>query len=432
MAYRVPRASRISGELAPPGDKSISHRAAMMGSLAVGVTIVDNFLDGADTNATVACLRDLSAEISVEAAGSRGLRLTIDGRGREGFRAPEKVLDVRNSGTTMRLLSGILATLPFSSVLTGDESILRRPMRRIIEPLRLMGADISGRDGDRYAPLTINGGDLRGIDYTLPVSSAQVKSAILLAGLGAKGPTTVREIGSSRDHTVHMLRAMGASVYVGGHSVAVDPGPLHGVDIRIPGDASSAAAWIALGVAHPDARITLRGVGSNPGRVGIVNILRSMGASIVMEEQPPAGTEPVADITVESSDLTGTVIGGDAIPNAIDEIPLIALAATQARGHTEIRDASELRVKESDRIATTVSELRKLGADIEETPDGMIINGPTPLTGARGESYGDHRLAMALGVAGLLAEGETVVEGHECVDVSYPGFWADLESLRAG
>ncbi len=434
MVYKVQTAKSLAGELEPPGDKSISHRAAMLGGLAQGTTIVDNFLHGEDTEATMNCLRSLGVEIHVEdpSPGSKGLKLTIAGRGREGFRESEQVLDVRNSGTTMRMMSGVLVSFPFLSVLTGDASLIRRPMRRVIDPLRLMGADIQGRDGDKFPPLVIRGGGLQGIDYTLPVASAQVKSAVLLAGLGADGRTVVHQPSATRDHTERMLRAMGADISVNGNSVSIVPGPLNSLEIDVPGDASSAAAWLVLGAIHPEARIRLRKVGVNPGRIGIVNVLKSMGASVTMEEKASAVAEPVADIFIESSSLTGVSIRGETIPNVIDEIPLIALAATQAEGETEIRDAAELRVKESDRISTTVVELRKLGADIEELPDGMIIRGPTPLQGASCESHGDHRLAMTLGVAGLLARGETMVAGHECVGVSYPGFWEDLESLRVG
>ncbi len=434
MVYRVQAAESLAGEIEPPGDKSISHRTAMLGGLAQGTTTVENFLHGEDTEATMNCLRSLGVEIHVEAPcpGSRGLRLIINGRGREGFREPRQVLDVRNSGTTMRMMSGVLASMPFSSVLTGDDSLIKRPMRRIIDPLRLMGAEIYGRDGDRYPPLEMRGGGLRGIEYTLPVASAQVKSAVLLAGLGAEGRTVVHQPWATRDHTERMLQAMGADISVSDNSVSIAPGPLNSLEINVPGDVSSAAAWLVLAAIHPDARIRLRNVGVNPGRIGIVHVLKSMGASVTMEERASAGAEPVADISVDSSSLSGVSIRGETIPNVIDEIPLIALAATQADGETEIRDAAELRVKESDRIATTACELRKLGADIEELPDGMIVRGPTPLNGANCESHGDHRLAMTLGVAGLLARSETIVAGHECVAVSYPGFWEDLESLRTG
>jgi 3-phosphoshikimate 1-carboxyvinyltransferase len=430
----VESARVISGEIEPPGDKSISHRAAILGALAHGTTCVGNFLHGEDTEATIDCLHSLGVDIRVEnpAPGSRGYGLTIRGKGREGFREPERVLDLRNSGTTMRVMSGVLASLPFFSVLTGDDSLVHRPMRRVIDPLQHMGAEIHGRDEDQYPPLVIKGSKLRGIEYAPAVMSAQVKTAVLLAGLGAEGRTVVSQATATRDHTERMLQAMGADISVNGTSVSIGPAPLTGIRIEVPGDVSSAAPWLVLAAFHPQARIRLTKVGVNPGRTGILTVLRSMGGNITLEERRSVGAEPIADITVESSGLTATCIQGEIIPNVIDEIPLIALAATQAEGRTEIKDAGELRVKESDRIATTVGELQKLGADIEELPDGMVINGPTQLKGALCDGHGDHRLAMTVGIAGLLACGETLVEGHECVAVSYPGFWEDLESLRSG
>ena len=434
MPYPIIPATSIEGEIEPPGDKSISHRAVMLGALAHGPTNVANFLNAADPAATISCLRALGVEIRSQdpTPGARGLNLTVEGRGREGFREPEQVLDVRNSGTTMRVLSGILASLPFLSVLTGDSSIIRRPMRRVIDPLRHMGAHVFARDNDSYPPLVIRGGNLHGIHYTSPVMSAQVKTAVLLAGLGAEGPTTVSKAFASRDHTIKMLQAMGAHLYPNGDSVELQPGDLTAIDIHVPGDISSAAPWLVLAAAHPHARLRLIHVGVNTSRIGIIHVLKSMGAAIILEEQPTTGPEPVADILVESSGLKAITVEGDMIPSVIDEIPIIALAATQADGQTVIRDAAELRVKESDRIKTTVSALRTLGADIEEQPDGMVVNGPTTLQGALCHSHGDHRLAMTIGVAGLLARGVTLAHDHECVDVSYPGFWADLESLRAG
>ena len=287
MVYRVRTAKSLAGDIEPPGDKSISHRAAMLGGLAKGTTIVQNFLHGEDTEATIDCLRALGVDIHVEdpLPGSRGLRLIIKGRGREGLREPQQTLDVRNSGTTMRMMSGILASMPFSSLLTGDNSLVRRPMRRVIDPLRLMGAKIYGRDRDRLPPLHIRGGGLHGIDYTLPVASAQVKSAVLLAGLGAEGCTVVHQPWATRDHTERMLQAMGADISVNGNSVSIAPGPLNSLEIDVPGDASSAAAWMVLGAIHPDARIRLRNVGVNLGRIGIVHVLKSMGASVTMDEQ---------------------------------------------------------------------------------------------------------------------------------------------------
>ncbi len=433
MPYQVSPAASILGEIEPPGDKSISHRAVMLGSLAHGVTSISNFLHGADTAATIACLQALGIDIRVEdpAPSARGINITIEGHGREGFREPEQVLDVRNSGTTMRVMSGILASLPFLSVMTGDDSIVHRPMRRVIDPLRHMGADIFARADESYPPIVIKGAKLRGIEYSPAVMSAQVKTAVLLAGLGAEGRTIVNQASASRDHTTRMLATMGARISAKGANVELEPSELNAIDIQVPGDISSAAPWLVLAAAHPHARIRLSRVGVNPSRIGIVHVLRSMGATITLEDLPPAGAEPLADISVESGHLIGVTIEGDVIPNVIDEIPIIALAATQADGETIIRDAAELRVKESDRISATTSELRKLGADIEELPDGMIIRGPTNLKGSLCRSHGDHRLAMTLGIAGLLAQEETIIYGPECVDVSYPGFWEDLESLRS-
>ena len=434
MPLQVSPVASIQGEIEPPGDKSISHRAVMLGSLAHGLTNISNFLDGADTAASIACLQALGVDIRVEhpTPSARGLNVTVEGHGREGFREPEQVLDVRNSGTTMRVMSGILASLPFFSVITGDDSLVRRPMRRVIDPLRHMGADIFGRADDSYPPLVIRGGKLRGIEYAPSVMSAQVKTAVLLAGLSADGRTVVNHASATRDHTTRMLRAMGAHISMNGDSVELKPGELTAMDIDVPGDISSAAPWLVMAATHPRARLCLINVGVNPGRIGIVHVLKSMGASITLEERPPAGGEPIANISVESSGLKAVTVEGEMVPNVIDEIPIIALAATQADGETVIRDAAELRVKESDRISATVSELRKLGADIEELPDGMIVKGPTILKGALCRSHGDHRLAMTLGIAGLLAQDETLIYNPECVEVSYPGFWEDLEALRAG
>lgn len=434
MPYKVSPASSIEGEIEPPGDKSISHRAVILGSLAHGITNVGNFLPGADTLASISCLRALGVDIRVEDPNpkSRGLNVTVTGHGREGFREPEQVLNAENSGTTMRIMSGVLASMPFLSVLTGDDSLVRRPMRRVIDPLRHMGADLFGRADDNYPPLVIRGAKLRGIEYAPSVMSAQVKTAVLLAGLAAEGRTVVGQAAATRDHTVRMLKAMGAHISTNGSSVELAPGELNAMDIHVPGDISSAAPWLVLAAAHPHARLRLTGVGVNPSRIGIIQVLKSMGAALTLQELPTAGPEPMANIVIRSGPLGAVTIQDEMIPFVIDEIPILALAATQAIGETVIRDAAELRVKESDRIATTVAELRKFGADIEELPDGMVIRGPTKLKGALCRSHGDHRLAMTLGIAGLLAEDETLIYGHECVDVSYPGFWEDLEVLRAG
>ena len=373
----------------------------------------------------ISCLRALGVEI-VEESGL----FTVSGVGKEGFAEPADVLNASNSATTMRLLAGLLAAQPFLSVITGDESLRSRPMARLIHPLRTMGADIWGRGYDSLAPLAIKGGQLRGIDYTSPVASAQLKSAILIAGLFAKGGTTVEEPAASRDHTERMLGAMGADLQRDGSKIALTPPiSLSPIDIHIPGDISSAAFWLVAAAIHPNAHIKVTKTGINPTRTGIIDVLLQMGAKLRVKNERMEGGEPVADLELESSELEGTEIGGCIIPRLIDEIPLIALAGSLARGTTTIRDAQELRVKESDRIGTTVKELSKLGADMEELPDGMVIHGGRELKGGECHSHHDHRLAMTLGIAGLVAQGETVVHGAEAVDASYPGFWQDLERL---
>ena len=333
MPQQVTPANSIDGEIEPPGDKSISHRAVILGSLAHGVTTVTNFLHGADTAASISCLKALGIDIRVEDPNpnSRGLNVTIEGHGREGFREPEQVLDVHNSGTTMRVMSGILASLPFFSVMTGDDSLVRRPMRRVIDPLRHMGADIFGRADDSYPPLVIRGAKLRGIEYAPQVMSAQVKTAVLLAGLAAEGRTIVNQASATRDHTTRMLRSMGAHITVNGDSVELTPGELNATDIQVPGDISSAAPWLVLAASHPHARLRLTNVGVNPGRIGILRVLKSMGASITLEDRPPAGAEPMADISVQTSDLKAATIEGEIIPYVIDEIPILALAADPGR-----------------------------------------------------------------------------------------------------
>jgi len=431
MEQRVRRPSKLLGTLVVPGDKSISHRAALFNAIADGTARVVNYPDGADCGATLACLRDLGVGIeqrpSAEAAAAEGaLDLTVHGVGLHGLREPEDILDAQNSGTTMRLLLGILAGQPFFSILTGDASLRGRPMDRVTEPLREMGARITGRDGGSRAPLGIEGGSLRAIDYRTPVASAQVKSSLLLAGLYAKGTTMVDEPADSRDHTERLLAAMGAACGHDGHRAWVGPSTLRAVDLRIPGDFSAAAYWLVAAVLHPNASIRLRGVGINPTRTGLLDTLRAMGANIRVENERWEGGEPVADLWAESSSLEGTEVAGDMIPRLIDEAPVLAVAAALARGTTVIRDAAELRVKESDRIATTTAALRRFGADIDELPDGMVIRGRRSLHGATVASQGDHRLAMALAVAGLLAEGETVVQDAEAVAVSYPRFWEDI------
>ena len=425
---RSPR--RLRGSIEAPGDKSISHRAAILNAIARGEALVENFQGGADCLATLRCLRALGVKLDWDGQGT----LRIQGSGRFGLRESADVLNAGNSGTTMRLLAGLLAGQPFFSVLTGDASLRSRPMERVVEPLRAMGTRIQGRAGGTRPPLAIEGGSLRGIRYRLPVASAQVKSALSLAALYGKGETVLEEPAPSRDHTERMLRAMGAEVRDDeGDGLRISPQQreLMPLSLRVPGDISAAAFWMVAAAAHPDAEIRLTGVGVNPSRSGIIDALAGMGASITLEEERMWGCEPVADIVVRSSSLRGTVIEGSLIPRLIDEIPVLAMAACLAGGETVIRQAGELRLKESDRIRTTVLELRRLGANIEELSDGMVIQGVGCLKGGVCGSHGDHRLAMTLAVAGLLAQGETVVRGAEASSISYPAFWHHLEELSS-
>jgi 3-phosphoshikimate 1-carboxyvinyltransferase len=402
----------------------------MFGAIAEGESRVENFLFGADCLSTVACLRALGVDAAFE-EGPEGRILVIHGVGLNGLREPENVLDCGNSGTTMRLLAGLLAGQPFLSVLTGDASLRSRPMARVLNPLRAMGANVRGRQGGRLAPLVLGESTLTGARHQLPVASAQVKSALVLAGLYAENETWVQEPSNSRDHTETMLTAMGAPVFADGTTVRVHrpEHPLRPLTLRVPGDISAAAFWLVAAACHPDAEVTVLGAGLNPTRAGVVEALRAMGADLALSNERVEGGELVGDITVRSSRLHGTVIEGALIPRAIDEIPVLALAAALAEGDTIVRDAAELRVKETDRIATTATELGALGAHIEPAPDGMVIRGGARLRGARCQSHGDHRLAMTLAVAGLLAEGETVIEDAGAVEVSYPAFWQDLEHL---
>ena len=419
----------LEGTLAPPGDKSLSHRAAIFNAIARGEAIVDNCQRGGDFLATLRCLQRLG--VRHQWLGETSLR--IFGVGHHGLREAAAVLDCGNSGTTLRLLAGLLSPQPFFSVLNGDSSLRARPMDRIVQPLRLMGADIRGRDGDTKAPLAISGRPLQGIRYRLPVASAQVKSALILAALYAEGETVLEEPAPSRDHSERLLGAMGARLQQGEGVIKVRPldSQLQPLSLRIPADISAAAPWLVAVALHPQAQLRLEGVGVNPSRSGVLDALALMGADIRLENRRLHGPEPVADIVVRSSRLHGAVIEGDLVPRAIDELPLLALAACLAQGETIIRDAGELRFKESDRIRTTVQELGRLGAAIDELPDGMRIRGVARLQGAVVSSHGDHRTAILLGVAGLLAQGETIIRNSQAVAVSYPGFWRDLERLAA-
>jgi len=409
-----------------PGDKSISHRALLLGALANGASHISGFLPSRDCLATLACLRALGVHVEAHDATT----LTVRGRGLRGLQAPDAPLNCVRSGTTMRLLAGILAGQSFDCTLTGDPQLLRRPMRRITEPLRRMGAGIEATDG--HAPLTIHGRRLHGYDHTLAVASAQVKSALLLAGLYADGPTTVRQLGPARDHTERMLAAMGAAIKTSGLNVTlVSSAALSPLTLRIPGDLSSAAFPLIAAALLPGSEVTIERVGVNPTRTGLLDVLRAMGAGVALEDEREQGGEPVADVTMRASDLTGVEVSGHTVVRMIDEFPVLAVAATQAHGTTVVRDAAELRVKETDRIATAVAELRVLGARIEPRPDGFVVEGPTTLRGGVVDSHGDHRLAMALAVAGLVAQGEVTIENAECVPDSFPGFVEFMRSLGA-
>ncbi|WP_096200926.1 3-phosphoshikimate 1-carboxyvinyltransferase [Bacillus sp. FJAT-45350] len=415
----------LIGELNVPGDKSISHRAVMFGALANGTTTVEGFLPGEDCLSTIACFRKLG--VSIEQTEDR---VTVEGKGWFGLQEPCDILDVGNSGTTTRLMLGILATQPFHSVVIGDESIGKRPMSRVTVPLREMGAQIDGRNSGDLAPLSIRGGNTKGIHFQSKVASAQVKSAILLAGMNSTGETKVTEPHLSRDHTERMLEAFGATVERDGLTVSVQGGQeLTAQHVIVPGDISSAAFFLVAGAIVPNSQITLKNVGVNPTRTGIIDVLQKMGASLTITNERTANGEPVADLKISTSSLKGVEISGDIIPRLIDEIPVIALLATQAEGQTIIKDAEELKVKETNRIDTVVSELKKLGASIRATDDGMIIEGGSSLTGAVTSSHGDHRIGMTLAVAGCLTDGEVTIEGSEAIAVSYPSFFEHLESL---
>jgi 3-phosphoshikimate 1-carboxyvinyltransferase len=421
---------KLEGEVVLPGDKSISHRAVILNSLAKGEAEIDNFAPGRDCLATVKCLRALGVKIGRE--GSRdSSTLLVSGTGEDGLKEASNVLDAQDSATTMRLLGGLLSSQPFLSVITGDASLRNRPMGRLIEPLRLMGAEVWGRGRDSFAPLVINGKKLRGIDFTLPVPSAQIKSAILLAGLFACGNTVLHQTIPSRDHMERMLKRMGASLESQGSSISLLPlsSPLVPVNLRVPGDISSAAYFLVAGAILHNAKIVIRDCGINPTRTGIIDTLLAMGAKLKIDNERLEAGEPLADIVVESSELKGIEVGGDIIPRLIDEIPVLAVAGCVAKGKTVIRNAEELRVKESDRIATVASELSCLGAKIEPLPDGMVIYGGRPLSGTEVDSHFDHRLAMSLAVAGLIAKGETTIKHAQVAQVSYPAFWQTLRQV---
>lgn len=419
-------AKSLNGTVVVPGDKSVSHRSVMLGSIAKGTTHVTGFLTGADCLSTISCFKKLGIDIEVD-----GTNVTIHGKGLHGLTAPTETLDVGNSGTTLRLMSGLLSAQPFNSHVTGDASIQKRPMGRVADPIKLMGGKITSKNEKLTAPLDIEGCKLHGINYTLPVASAQVKSAIILAGMYADGPTTITEPEATRNHTEIMLNYLGADIKTEGNTITVNPvEELTARDISVPADISSAAYFIVAALICPNSEVTVLNVGINPTRIGIITALLDMGADIELKNERIVCGEPVADIVAKTSKLHSTVIKGNIIPKLIDEIPIIAVAACFAEGETIIADAEELKVKESNRIETTTAELNRMGAEITPTDDGMIIKGVHKLHGAECNSYDDHRIAMSVAVAALAAEGSTTILDSECSNISFPGFYKLFDTLR--
>jgi 3-phosphoshikimate 1-carboxyvinyltransferase len=426
MELVIEKINQLKGNISVPGDKSISHRSLILGSIAQGETRIYNFLNSLDCLQTFECMQSLGAEIEL---GEDNF-IKIKGKGLYGLQEPKDILEVGNSGTTIRLLAGLLSGQNFYSVLNGDHSIRKRPMKRVVQPLRLMGADIWGREDGQLSPLSIKGSLLNPLQYTLPVASAQVKSALLLAGLYAAGETIIKEPIPTRDHTERMLSIMQADIMISHQEIIIIGGKyLKGTDLFIPGDISSAAYFIAAASILKDSQIVISQVGVNPTRTGMIKILKRMGAKINILNYQIKSNEPQADLEIEYSELKGIEIMPEEVPFLIDELPLIALVATQAQGKTIVSGAKELRVKETDRLKAIVSELKKMGANIKEKEDGFIVVGPSKLQGAACESYHDHRIAMSLAIAALLAEGKTVIKNSECIDISFPGFENTLQKL---
>jgi 3-phosphoshikimate 1-carboxyvinyltransferase len=416
---------KLVGELDIPGDKSISHRSVIFGAISKGRTTIKNFLTGEDCLSTISCFQKLGVKIEEE----NGVIL-IDGKGWDGLIEPCQVLDVGNSGTTIRLMLGLLSARPFHSTFCGDDSIGKRPMKRVTGPLKQMGAYIDGRHNGDYVPISLRGGRLKPISYSLPVASAQVKSSLLLAALQTEGTTKLIEPAATRDHTERMIKKFGGQIKVEELTITITgPQSLEGTDIIVPGDISSAAFFLVAAAIVPNANVRLKHVGLNPTRTGILEVLKNMGAKIEIFPNETDVFEPVGDIVIETSSLKGTIIEGQLIPRLIDEIPVIALLATQAEGKTIIKDAHELKVKETNRIDTVVGELKKLGADIVATEDGMVISGPTKLQGGGVSSHGDHRIGMMLAIAALICEEKVVLDNSEAISVSYPHFFRDLQNL---
>lgn len=422
---KVKQPVSLKGELTIPGDKSISHRAVMFASVAEGTTKITNFLDGDDCLRTIDCFRKMGVSIEQEADS-----VIVHGKGFSGLKEPVEILDVGNSGTTTRLMLGILATLPMHAVVVGDLSIANRPMSRVTEPLREMGAKIDGRKHGNYTPLSIRGGNTKGISFQSKVASAQVKSCVLLAGLNSTGKTIVTEPALSRDHTERMLKAFGVKLERKDTTVTIEgKQSLKATTIQVPGDISSAAFFLVAGAICPGSDLTLKNIGMNETRTGIIDVLQKMNARLSIFNERIENEEPVADLRIQYSELKATEIKGSLIPRLIDEIPIIALLATQAKGTTIIRNAEELKVKETNRIDTVVNELKKLGANIEPTDDGMIIHGSSSLTGGNVTSHGDHRIGMMLAIASLITKEAVTLEEDEAIRISYPTFFNDFYQL---
>lgn len=425
MDWKITPASKLFGETVAPADKSITHRAIMFAAIAEGESVIENYLPAEDCMSTMKAFQAMGVTID-----RAPYTLSVNGVGLKGLKAPAGMIDAGNSGTTVRLLSGILAGQGFTATVTGDDSLKRRPMKRIMEPLGRMGVIVQARDGN-FLPLEITGtSQVQPLEFDSPIASAQVKSCVLLAGMHADGITSFSEPIRSRDHTERMLAAAGADIRIDDLRVSIKgPSRLQPFQFKVPGDISSAAFFLVAGAIVPSSKIVIRNVGVNPTRDGIIEVLQNMGAKMKILKAVDVSGEPVADIMMETSSLKAVTLDASIMPRLIDEIPVIVLAATQARGTTVISGAQELRVKESDRLKTITAELTKMGAHIEEKPDGLIIYGPTPLRGAVLASSGDHRIAMTCAVAGLVASGQTTVEDVACVDTSFPGFWAELQGV---
>lgn len=420
-----PISGSLHGIIKVPGDKSISHRSIIFGSIATGTTTVTNFLDGEDCMRTINAFKEMGVPIQ-----KNGSNITIEGTGLSGLIEPKKELDFGNSGTTTRLMLGLLAGLPFNTTIYGDASLSKRPMNRVVAPLRLMGANIDGEQQGNYLPLTINGTTLNSIEYDLPVKSAQVKSALLLAGLHSENTTVVREKSPTRNHTESMLQAFGANIETDGYTTSISKASdLHGCHVEVPGDISSAAFFIVAACMVPGSEIILKDVGLNETRTGIIDVVLQMGAKLTIQNERIVGGEKIGDILINGSQLTGVTIEGDTIPRLIDEIPILALLATQADGETIIKDAQELKVKETDRLLAVSENLSQLGADVTPTDDGMIIKGNTKLKGGSFNSFDDHRIAMMGIIASLVTEENVVVDNIDCINISYPNFINDLHSI---